>query len=108
MFVSILSQLNMVSVLYEIIKKYNVIGLDKIGIPMSELSKFIKAIESQGMVLVTGPTGSGKTTTLYAALAHLNKPEKNILTAEDPVEYTMEGIGQIQANEQIGLSLQVF
>ena len=56
------------------------------------------------MVLVTGPTGSGKTTTLYAALAHLNKPELNILTAEDPVEYTMEGIGQIQANEGIGLS----
>ena len=56
------------------------------------------------MVLVTGPTGSGKTTTLYAALAHLNKPEKNILTAEDPVEYTLPGIGQIQANEGIGLS----
>ena len=88
-----------------LLRSTNVIGLDKIGIPMSELSKFIKAIESpQGMVLVTGPTGSGKTTTLYAALAHLNKPEKNILTAEDPVEYTMEGIGQIQANEQIGLS----
>ena len=88
-----------------LLRSTNVIGLDKIGIPMSELSKFIKAIESpQGMVLVTGPTGSGKTTTLYAALAHLNKPEKNILTCEDPVEYTMEGIGQIQANEQIGLS----
>jgi type IV pilus assembly protein PilB len=88
-----------------LLRSTNVIGLDKIGIPMSELSKFIKAIESpQGMVLVTGPTGSGKTTTLYAALAHLNKPELNILTAEDPVEYTMEGIGQIQANEGIGLS----
>lgn len=88
-----------------LLRSTNVIGLDKIGIPMSELNKFIKAIESpQGMVLVTGPTGSGKTTTLYAALAHLNEPEKNILTAEDPVEYTMEGIGQIQANEGIGLT----
>ena len=92
-------------VVMRLLRSTNVIGLDKIGIPMSELSKFIKAIESpQGMVLVTGPTGSGKTTTLYAALAHLNKPELNILTAEDPVEYTMEGIGQIQANEGIGLS----
>ena len=90
-------------VVMRLLRSTNVIGLDKIGIPMSELSKFIKAIESpQGMVLVTGPTG--KTTTLYAALAHLNKPELNILTAEDPVEYTMEGIGQIQANEGIGLS----
>lgn len=92
-------------VVMRLLRSTNVIGLDKIGIPMSELSKFIKAIESpQGMVLVTGPTGSGKTTTLYAALAHLNKPELNILTVEDPVEYTMEGIGQIQANEGIGLS----
>ena len=92
-------------VVMRLLRSTNVIGLDKIGIPMNELSKFIKAIESpQGMVLVTGPTGSGKTTTLYAALAHLNKPELNILTAEDPVEYTMEGIGQIQANEGIGLT----
>ena len=92
-------------VVMRLLRSTNVIGLGKIGIPMNELSKFIKAIESpQGMVLVTGPTGSGKTTTLYAALAHLNKPELNILTAEDPVEYTMEGIGQIQANEGIGLT----
>jgi len=83
----------------------NIMALDKIGIPERELKVFIKSIESpQGMVLVTGPTGSGKTTTLYAALAHLNKPDKNILTAEDPVEYTLPGIGQIQANEGIGLS----
>ena len=92
-------------VVMRLLRSTNVIGLDKIGIRMNELSEFIKAIESpQGMVLVTGPTGSGKTTTLYAALAHLNKPELNILTAEDPVEYTMEGIGQIQANEGIGLT----
>ena len=92
-------------IVMRLLRSSNVLGLDKIGIPSAELAKFIKAIESpQGMVLVTGPTGSGKTTTLYAALAHLNKPELNILTAEDPVEYTMEGIGQIQANEGIGLS----
>ena len=83
----------------------NIMPLDAIGIPPEELVRFTKSIEApQGMVLVTGPTGSGKTTTLYAALNHLNKPEKNILTAEDPVEYTMAGIGQIQANEGIGLS----
>ena len=92
-------------IVMRLLRSSNVLALDKIGIPSVELAKFIKAIESpQGMVLVTGPTGSGKTTTLYAALAHLNKPELNILTAEDPVEYTMEGIGQIQANEGIGLS----
>lgn len=92
-------------IVMRLLRSTNVMELDKIGIPTSELSKFVKAIESpQGMVLVTGPTGSGKTTTLYAALAHLNKPELNILTAEDPVEYTMEGIGQIQANEGIGLT----
>ena len=56
------------------------------------------------MVLVTGPTGSGKTTTLYAGIQHINKPETNIMTAEDPVEYTMKGIGQVQANDQIGLT----
>lgn len=92
-------------IVMRLLRSTNVMELDKIGIPIAELSRFIKAIESpQGMVLVTGPTGSGKTTTLYAALAHLNKPEMNILTAEDPVEYTMEGIGQIQANEGIGLT----
>ena len=83
----------------------NVIELDKIGIPKLELNKFIKAIESpQGMILVTGPTGSGKTTKLYAALQPINNPKINILTAEDPIEYTVEGISQIQANEGIGLT----
>ena len=92
-------------VVMRLLRGTNVLPLDSIGIPEAELQTFIKAIESpQGMVLVTGPTGSGKTTTLYAALAHLNKPDKNILTAEDPVEYTMTGIGQIQANEGIGFT----
>ena len=92
-------------IVMRLLRSTNVMPLDKIGIPPDELIKFVKAIESpQGMILVTGPTGSGKTTTLYAALQHINKPELNVLTAEDPVEYTMEGIGQIQANEGIGLS----
>ena len=58
----------------------------------------------QGMVLVTGPTGSGKSTTLYAALQKINNPKKSILTAEDPVEYYLEGLGQVQANDSIGLT----
>ena len=56
------------------------------------------------MVLVTGPTGSGKSTTLYGAMNYLNKPDVNILTAEDPVEYTMSGISQVQVREDIGLT----
>jgi len=88
-----------------LLRASNIMPLDGIGIPERDLKKFIRAIESpQGMVLVTGPTGSGKTTTLYAGIQHINKPETNIMTAEDPVEYTMTGIGQIQANETIGLS----
>lgn len=59
---------------------------------------------SQGMVLVTGPTGSGKTTTLYSILKEISSPSKNILTAEDPIEYDMEGIGQVSVKEEIGLT----
>lgn len=57
---------------------------------------------THGIVLVTGPTGSGKTTTLYAVLQELTAPDKNILTIEDPVEYELEGVGQIQVNPKIG------
>jgi type IV pilus assembly protein PilB len=65
----------------------------------------VRAIESPyGMVLVTGPTGSGKTTTLYSCLARLNRPGTNITTAEDPVEYNLDGINQVQIHEEIGLS----
>lgn len=56
------------------------------------------------MILVTGPTGSGKTTTLYSALLKLNKPEVNIMTVEDPVEYSFPGINQVQVKEEIGLT----
>lgn len=81
------------------------LSIDKIGFKDSDLQKLIEAITApQGMVLVTGPTGSGKTTTLYGALQYINDPGTNIMTAEDPVEYYLEGLGQTQANEKIGLT----
>jgi type IV pilus assembly protein PilB len=81
------------------------LSIEKIGFKEADLKKLIDAITApQGMVLVTGPTGSGKTTTLYGALQHINDPGTNIMTAEDPVEYYLEGLGQTQANEKIGLS----
>ena len=77
--------------------------LNELGFEAHDLKKLIKAVTSpQGMVLVTGPTGSGKTTTLYSILKHINKPSMNILTAEDPVEYELEGIGQVHVREDIG------
>ena len=82
-------------------------ALSELGFEAKDLEKLTKAISSpQGMVLVTGPTGSGKTTTLYSVLKHINKPGMNILTAEDPVEYEMEGIGQVQVKESIGYTFE--
>ena len=82
-------------------------ALSELGFEEKDLNKLIKAVSSpQGMVLVTGPTGSGKTTTLYSVLKHINKPGMNILTAEDPVEYEMEGIGQVQIKETIGYTFE--
>jgi len=81
------------------------LGLDKIGMPPEMLKKVRDIIyRPSGMVLVTGPTGSGKTTTLYAALAELNTPERKIITVEDPVEYRLPGINQVQVNEKIELT----
>ncbi|MEV9163290.1 ATPase, T2SS/T4P/T4SS family, partial [Klebsiella pneumoniae] len=60
--------------------------------------------EPNGIILVTGPTGSGKTTTLYASMRLLNDGSRNILTVEDPVEYAMEGVGQTQVNPKVGLT----
>ena len=81
--------------------------LSELGFESKDLEKLTKAIGSpQGMVLVTGPTGSGKTTTLYSILKHINKPGMNILTAEDPVEYELEGVGQVQVKEAIGYTFE--
>jgi len=80
------------------------IGLDKLGFSEQPLAIFKQAIAKPfGMALVTGPTGSGKSTTLYSVLNQLNTPDKNIITIEDPVEYQVEGITQIQVRPEIGL-----
>ncbi|MBA3015556.1 MAG: type II secretion system ATPase GspE [Proteobacteria bacterium] len=79
--------------------------LVSLGMPPDLLGRFNSLIhQSHGIVLVTGPTGSGKTTTLYAALATISKPDINILTIEDPVEYRFDGIGQMQVNVKSGLT----
>jgi type IV pilus assembly protein PilB len=81
------------------------LDMSKLGFEESSLKKVESAIlKPYGMVLVTGPTGSGKTSTLYSALNRLNTAETNIMTAEDPVEYNFRGINQIQIREQIGLT----
>ncbi|MDQ5848436.1 MAG: GspE/PulE family protein [Pseudomonadota bacterium] len=81
------------------------LGLDTIGMPEAMLARFRTIIgRASGMVLVTGPTGSGKTTTLYGALNELNTPARKIITVEDPVEYRVRGLNQIQVNEKIELS----
>lgn len=82
----------------------NLLGLDELGMPASMLSRFRDLIErSAGMVLVTGPTGSGKTTTLYSALSTLNRTDTKIITVEDPVEYRLDRVSQVQVNAKIGL-----
>jgi len=82
----------------------NLMSLEKLGMPPKILERFLRIIERPaGMVLVTGPTGSGKTTTLYSALNHVNKPATKIITAEDPVEYRLERINQVQVHPRIGL-----
>jgi general secretion pathway protein E len=81
------------------------LNLDKLGFSGDNLRKLDRIIrQSHGIVLVTGPTGSGKSTTLYAALSRINSPEKNIITIEDPVEYQLRGIGQMQVNPKIELT----
>jgi type IV pilus assembly protein PilB len=81
------------------------VGLDKLGFLPGPLATFKKALaRPYGMILVTGPTGSGKSTTLYSIITQINKPERNIITLEDPVEYEVQGITQIQARPEIGLT----
>jgi len=81
------------------------LNLEKLGIPDELLTRFKNHIKNpHGLVLVTGPTGSGKTTTLYAALSEVNKADTKIITAEDPVEYSLPRVNQSQVNEKIGLT----
>jgi type IV pilus assembly protein PilB len=79
-------------------------GIDHLGMDQDTLSKFRKSIDApHGMILVTGPTGSGKTTTLYSVLHEMNNPEYNIVTVEDPIEYELPGINQVAVRNDIGL-----
>ncbi|HEU5412081.1 MAG TPA: type IV-A pilus assembly ATPase PilB [Candidatus Acidoferrales bacterium] len=81
------------------------LDMTKLGFEQESLDRFTRAIlRPYGMVLVTGPTGSGKTNTLYSSVARLNTPDTNIMTAEDPVEFQLPGINQVQMKEQIGLN----
>ncbi|MEI8594634.1 GspE/PulE family protein [Photobacterium sp. Hal280] len=82
-----------------------ILSLDQIGMPADILARFRRQLKRpHGMILVTGPTGSGKTTTLYGALSELNKPGKKLITAEDPVEYRLPRVNQVQVNTKIGLT----
>jgi type IV pilus assembly protein PilB len=80
------------------------VDLEQLGFQQEQLAGYLQGIKkTQGLVLISGPTGSGKTTTLYASLKQLNQKDVNILTIEDPIEYTLEGINQVQLKEDIGL-----
>ncbi|MEK6784293.1 MAG: type II secretion system ATPase GspE [Nitrospirota bacterium] len=86
-------------------KENRLLNLSEMGFSKERLAVIHQLIQlAHGIILVTGPTGSGKTTTLYAALSHINAPDKNIITVEDPVEYQLLGIGQMQVNPKINLS----
>ena len=86
-------------------KESLVLDLDLLGFEEEQKRLFERSIKKPyGMILITGPTGSGKTTTLYSALRKLNSPEVNIMTVEDPVEYNFEGINQVNVNETVGLT----
>ena len=94
------------SVVIRLLDKENtVLDFAALGFAGRHLQQFIDVLsQPHGIILITGPTGSGKSTTMYAALKQLNTPERKIITVEDPVEYQMEGINQIQAKPQIGLT----
>ena len=103
---SVLPTLYGEKVVLRILDKENLqLDMTKLGFEKDPLKDFMSAIHQPwGMVLVTGPTGSGKTTTLYSALSELNKVSENISTAEDPVEYNLAGINQVQMHDEIGLN----
>ena len=104
--VSILPTLYGEKVVMRLLDKDNLmLDMTRLGFEVESLKKFESAIlKPYGMVLVTGPTGSGKTNTLYSSIAQLNKIDTNIMTAEDPVEFNVPGINQVQMKEQIGLN----
>jgi len=104
--VSILPTLHGEKIVMRLLDKENLhLDMRNLGFESESLAKFQKAIfKPYGMVLVTGPTGSGKTNTLYSSITQLNSPDTNILTAEDPVEFQLPGINQVQMKEQIGLN----
>jgi type IV pilus assembly protein PilB len=104
--VSVLPTLFGEKIVLRLLDKTNLqLDMTKLGFEEKALADFMKAIHMPyGMVLVTGPTGSGKTTSLYSALQELNKTTRNISTAEDPVEYNLMGINQVQMNEGVGLN----
>src|SRR2546428_550569 len=104
--VSVLPTLFGEKIVMRLLDKDNLrLDMTKLGFEPESLTKFEEAIfKPWGMVLVTGPTGSGKTNTLYSALAKVNSPEVNIMTAEDPVEFNLPGINQVQMKEAIGLN----
>ncbi len=93
-------------IVMRILDKTNLnVDLEKLGFEPSAMKEFQAAIANPyGMVLVTGPTGSGKTTTLYSALSRVNTPHVNVMTAEDPVEYNLDGINQVLVNDSVGLT----
>jgi type IV pilus assembly protein PilB len=103
--VSVLPTLFGEKIVLRLLDKSNLqLDMGKLGFLPDEIEKFQGAINlPYGMVLITGPTGSGKTTTIYSALAELNKPDVNISTAEDPVEFNLDGINQVQMNHEIEL-----
>ncbi|AFM25786.1 type IV-A pilus assembly ATPase PilB [Desulfomonile tiedjei] len=104
--VSVLPTLFGEKVVMRLLDKSNLqLDMTKLGFEEKPLRNFKEAIHKPfGMVLVTGPTGSGKTTTLYSALSELNSPDVNVSTAEDPVEFNLHGINQVQMHEEIGLT----
>jgi type IV pilus assembly protein PilB len=104
--VAVLPTMHGESVVMRVLDRSNVkLELDRVGFRPAQLDQFRGLIKKpNGIVIVTGPTGSGKTTTLYAALAELNSIESKILTAEDPVEYDIDGLCQCQINEDVGLT----
>jgi type IV pilus assembly protein PilB len=104
--VSILPTIFGEKVVLRLLDKSNLqVDMTKLGLEMDDFLEFKEAInQPQGMVLITGPTGSGKTTTIYSALNELNKPDVNVSTAEDPVEYNLDGINQVQVHPSIGFN----